>query len=262
MKENLSVIIITWNEEKNIRECLESVKWANEIVLVDQLSFDRTLEITREYTDKIYITENKGFCEPDRMFAISKTSFEWVLYLDADERISPQLRDEIISLLSGSAEKSDAYYIHRKTFFLGRWIKECGWDIYLVRLFKKDKVLFTTRIHEGGKPLGSVGYLKGGILHYSYRDLNEYFEKFNRYTTIYAEQEYKKGVRINKSNFMMLLFVKPIILFLYKFFLQNGFKEGRRGFFISFGAALGKFMSYAKLWEKQDAFLTREQKND
>ncbi|MBL7196674.1 MAG: glycosyltransferase family 2 protein [Candidatus Omnitrophica bacterium] len=249
--DKLSVIIITRNEENNIRDCLELVKWADEIVLIDQTSTDKTLEIARRYTDKIFITENKGSCDPDRMFAISKTSNEWILYIDADERISDDLRNEIISLLGSSEDKFDAYYMPRKTFFLGKWIKGCGWYGSLIRLFKKGKVVFSGKIHQDGQPLGSAGYLKGHILHYSYRDLTEYFEKFNRYTSIMAEEEYKKGLRVGKSNFLPLFLIRPAYVMLRKYFWQKGFKEGFAGFFISFSAALGIFVSYAKVWEKQ-----------
>ena len=251
MREKISVIVITRNEEKNIRGCLDSVKWADEIVLIDQTSTDKTLEIAGEYTNKIFITEYKGFCEPDRMFAISKTSNEWILYIDADERISDNLRDEIISLLGRGEDKFDAYYIPRKTFFLGEWIKGCGWQMDLIRLFKKDKVVFSDKIHQDGQSLGRAGYLKGHILHYSYRGLTEYFEKFNQYTSIMAEEEYKKGLRVGKSNFLPLFLMKPAYVMLRKYFWQKGFKEGFAGFFISFSAALGIFVSYAKVWEKQ-----------
>lgn len=249
--DKLSVIVITWNEEGNIRDCLESVKWANEIILVDQQSTDRTLDIARKYTDKIFITENKGFCDSDRMFAISKTTNDWVFYLDADERISEDLKDEILFLLDSPGEKLDAYYIYRKTFFLGKWIKGCGWYVSLVRLFKKGKLKFSGKIHQDGEPLGSVGYLKGHILHYSYRNLKEYIEKFNRYTSVIAEEEYEKGNRINWLNFSLFFFLKPTYIFLRKYLLQKGVSDGFRGLLISFSAALGIFVSYAKLWERQ-----------
>jgi len=249
--DKLSVMVITWNEERNIQECLESVKWADEIILVDQQSTDKTVEIARRYTDKIFITENKGVCDPDRMFAISKTSNDWVFYLDADERVSEELKEEIISLLKSPAAKPDAYYIYRKTFFLGKWIKGCGWYISLIRLFKKGKVVFSGMIHQDGQALGSAGHLKGHILHYSYRNLNEYIEKFNRYTSIIAQEEYKKGKRANWLNFMAFLFLKPVYIFAKKYILQRGFSDGFRGFLISFSAALGVFVSYIKLWEQQ-----------
>ncbi|MDP2939658.1 MAG: glycosyltransferase family 2 protein [Candidatus Omnitrophota bacterium] len=249
--DKLSVIIITRNEESNIRDCLGSVKWAGEIVLVDQSSADKTVEIAKEFTDKIYITENKDFCEPDRMFAISKASNEWILALDADERVSDELKQEIVSLLE-QKDKLDAYYIRRRTYFLGKWIKGCGWYANVLRLFKKGKVSFSGRIHEPGCPLGSVGYLRGHIMHYSYGSLNEYFEKFNRYTSVVAKEEYEKGIRINRGNFLLLFFIKPMYFFVRKYFLQRGFMEGWRGFFISFSASLGLFMTYAKLWEKQN----------
>jgi len=250
--DKLSVMIITRNEENNIRECLESVKWADEIVLVDQSSSDRTVEITREYTDRVYIVEPKGICEPDRPFAVSRASYDWILYVDADERVSPALKDEIVALLNSGREKFEAYYVSRKVFFLGKWIKGCGWyPSRSIRLFKKGKVFFPSEIFHDGEPLGSYGYLKEHILHYSYKNLTDYFKKSNRYTSVFADGEYKKGVRVNAINFLLLFLIKPFYWFLKKYFFLKGFRDGWCGLFISFYAAAGIFRTYAKLWKKQ-----------
>jgi len=250
--EKLSAILITKDEEDNIKDCLESVKWADEIVLVDQSSTDKTVEITKRYTDKIYVVESKGICEPDRPFAVSKASYDWVLYVDADERISSSLRDEIAALLKSSDEKKDAYFIPRKTFFLGRWIKGCGWyPSYVIRLFKKGKVFFPAQIFKDGETQADCGYLKEHILHYSYKNIEEYFRKANRYTMLLAETEYKKGLRINLINFLFLFVIKPIYWFFKKYFFLKGFMDGIYGFFISYFTAAGIIITYAKVWELQ-----------
>src|SRR3989338_6835481 len=138
--EKLSVIIITRNEEKTLEDCLESIRWADEIILVDQSSADKTVDIAKKFTDKIYITESIGCCEPDRKFAASLASNDWMLYIDADERISPSLKQEIQDLLGFSGKKFDSYFIPRKVFLGEKWIRCCGWyPSYTIRLFKKNK---------------------------------------------------------------------------------------------------------------------------
>jgi glycosyltransferase involved in cell wall biosynthesis len=252
--EKLSIIIITRNEQENIKDCLESVKWADEIILVDSASTDKTIEIAKEYTDKIFITNPKGFCEPDREFAVTKTSNDWIFYIDADERVSLPLKKEIQNLLSSSENKLDAYFVSRKVFFLGKFIKGCGWyPGRTIRLFKKGKVYFAPVIFTDGKPLGSYGYLKEHILHYSYKNLGEYFTKLNRYSSLLADKEFNSGLRINKINFVFLFVIKPIFWFIKKYFFLKGFIDGMSGFYISYFTAAGMIITYAKVWEKQRA---------
>lgn len=248
----LSVMIITRNEEKNIRDCLETVKWADEIVIVDQSSTDNTVQLCRNYTDKIFITEPKGYCEPDRAFAAGKTGGDWVLYLDADERVSPQLRDEISNIVKNGGEFK-CWYVTRKNHFLGKWIKTCGWyPGYVLRLFRKGTVVFTTAIHKDGSTGERCGYLKNDLIHYSYVSLEDYFEKFNRYTTQLAKEAYRKGFRINRLNFAGCFLLKPAAVFLRKYLLQAGWRDGVAGFFISISSAVVIFVTYSKLWEMQN----------
>ena len=248
----LSVIIITKNEEANIRKCLDSVKWADEIVLVDQSSSDRTVEIAKEFTDKIFVTSEKLCCEPDRMFAISKATHEWILYLDADEQATPELEKEIRQVLSKPQEEFSNYFIARKTYFLGKWIRNCGWyPAYVVRLFKKGSINFSSSIHHDGDLSGKPGYLKANLSHYSYNTLAQYFEKFNRFTTVMAQDKYQKGKRFKRSNFLFYFLIHPFYAFIRKFFILKGFRDGFHGFFISFSSGLVIFVVYAKLWEIQ-----------
>ena len=124
-KVKISAIIVTFNEAKRIRRCLDSIKWVDEIVVVDQSSTDKTAAICREYTEKVYVVSNKGFCEPDRPVALSKTSNEWILYLDADESVSDELSREMESTISSGA-RYDGYHIPRKNIYLGKWIRYSG----------------------------------------------------------------------------------------------------------------------------------------
>jgi glycosyltransferase involved in cell wall biosynthesis len=246
----LSVIIITRNEEKNIRSCLESVKWADEIVVVDQSSTDKTADICKLYTDRVFVVEPKGYCEPDRMVAISKARGEWILYIDADERVSPELKNEILTTISSEKRNHNCYYLPRKNYFLGKWIKYCGWyPGYILRLFKKGTVIFSDRIHQDGITKEKCGFLKNDLIHLSYQNLEDYFEKFNRYTSRIAQEKYERGDQISNLNFWISFLFKPLFLFFRSYFLKRGWKEGFRGFFISFSSGLVIFVTYVKLWE-------------
>ncbi len=251
---NISVIMVTRNEEKKIRRCLESIRWVNEIVVVDQSSDDATAEICREYTEKVYIVENKGYCEPDRPVALSKTSNEWIFYLDADEEVTPRLREEIEAKVTAAKSESrldfNSYYIPRKNIFLGKWIKGSGWSPgYVLRLFKRDSVRFSTRIHTDLFPFGKCGYLQEQLNHYTCEDLEEYLRKLNRYTGILAAQAYAKGVRITWFNGAIKLFLMPGVYGLKKFILQKGYRDGLHGVLIAFLTKLTIFLMYVKVWE-------------
>jgi glycosyltransferase involved in cell wall biosynthesis len=247
----LSAILVTKNEEKKIRRCLESIRWVDEIVVVDQSSSDNTVAICKEYTDKVFVVSPNGFCEPDRPTALAHTTCEWVLYLDADEEVSPALKEEITGLLSGAPEYS-SYYIPRKNIFLGKWIKGSGWyPGYVLRLFRKDTVSFSGRIHTDLSPVGSFGYLKNHLEHYTCEDLEEYLRKTNRYTGILAEQEYQKGSRITRLNVIFKLVFFPCAYGARKFFLQKGFIDAAHGLLIAYLTALTIFLMNVKIWEIQ-----------
>ncbi len=246
---NVSVIMVVRNEEGQIRECLETVSWADEIVIMDQSSADSTVKIAKEFTDRVFITEPKGYCEPDRNTAIEKASGKWIFYIDADERVPPELRDEVLSVVK-SNDPRQAYYVKRRNYFLGRWIKTCGWyPSPVLRLFKKGEVLFPNEIHQVPLHKKEYGYLKNDLIHLSYSSFEEYFEKFNRYTTQLAREEFRAGERITVMNALNRLILKPLYNFLLKYLWYRGFLDGFRGFFISLSSGLTVFMASAKLWE-------------
>ena len=250
-KTKVSVIIVTFNEEKRIRRCLDSVKWVDEIVVVDQSSTDKTAAICREYTGKVHIVSNKGYCEPDRPVALSKTSNEWVLYLDADEAVPGELRQEIESTLR-LAPKYDGYHIPRKNIYLGKWIRYSGWyPGYVLRLFKKSKVTFSEKIHTDVTPTGSCGYMKNALLHYTYENVDEHVAKMIRYTNVLAEQSYVRGERITARNSFWKLFLLPMIYSLKKYVWLQGYRDGIRGVMIGAFTFFTAVISNAKLWEIQ-----------
>lgn len=248
----LSVVVITKNEEKDIRKCLESIKWADEIVIVDDVSIDKTVGICREYTQKIFVNDSKGSFHTNKNLGLEKATGDWIFSLDADEIISSELAEEIKENINNPDKIG--YYVPRKNYFLGSWIKGCGWwPDRIIRLFKKGVTKWPLEIHDTPKikAKDKVGTLKNALIHHTYRNLHHYFDKFNQYTSRLAQEEYEKGVRINTGNFLMYFFVKPSYWFLRKFFIWRGFRDGFSGFFISFSSAWVIVATYAKLWEKQ-----------
>ncbi|MEW6075713.1 MAG: glycosyltransferase family 2 protein [Candidatus Omnitrophota bacterium] len=250
MQNAVSAVILTKNEEKSVRRALESVRWADEIIIVDDESTDATLEICREYTDKIFVKKLADFSE-QREYAISKASSEWVLFLDADDEISPPLQEEIRRVLAEEKEYN-GFMLPRISSYLGKWITYCGWRSPLLLLFRKNKARIDGRlIHEKILIDGKVGLLKNMVYHYSYDDLSEHIVKLDFYTRLEAEELWKRGIRLKGFDFVLYFFAKPVFIFLRKYFGYQGYREGVRGFLISVTNALVVLLSYAKLWEKQ-----------
>lgn len=237
----ISVIIITKNEEENITECLESVKWADEIVVVDSGSTDKTLELAGRFTGKIHFNKFTGYAA-QKSYALSKAENEWVLSLDADERVTGELKDEILNLVD---DKTDGFRIRRKNYFLGKEIKGCGWDNdYQLRLFRKSRTKLTERlVHEGFVVNGTVAKLKNPILHYSYRNFHDAMIKINNYSTLEAQEKYKR----KKITAFGILF-RPLWDFFQYFVLRKGFRDGVYGLLVSIMHALTKTQTYIKIW--------------
>jgi glycosyltransferase involved in cell wall biosynthesis len=241
--KKISVAIITRNEEQNIRDCLESVEWADEIVVVDNGSTDQTRQICQEFQARVYLEEWKGFPR-QKNSAIEKTRNEWVFSLDADERVTPDLCQEIASTLENDPSV-DGYYIARKNYFLGHWIKQCGWyPDYNLRLFRKSRGRFLEReVHERVEIQGKVGYLKNPMEHRTYRSLSDFFQRINGYTTLAAQEMSKEG---KKFRFFDVLF-RPPFTFLQMYVLRAGFLEGYVGFLLSLLFSFYTFTKYVKL---------------
>jgi glycosyltransferase involved in cell wall biosynthesis len=247
---SLSVIIITLNEEQNIAECLASVAWADEIIVVDAQSTDATVEIAKRTAQRVFTREWKGFAA-SKMFALEQATHEWVLWLDADERVTPELAEEIQSIAGTTSGAYDGYEVARRAFFIGKWIKHCGWyPGYVIRLFKKKSVRFTvTNVHEKVECEGSVGKLKNDLLHYTDENLFHYYAKFNRYTSLAAQDVAKAGRTFSLYD----LLVRPFFLFFKMYIVRRGFLDGRHGLILSLLSAAYVFTKYAKLWELQDS---------
>jgi glycosyltransferase involved in cell wall biosynthesis len=243
--EKISVAIITHNEEKNLRDCLESVKWADEIVVVDDGSTDETLNICQEYKARVYQEGWKGY-SAQKNSAIDKTTNEWVLSLDADERIGLELRQEIEDALQENPPV-DGYWIARKNYFLGRWIRYCGWypDRNL-RLFRKSRGRFQERaVHEKVEVQGKTATLKHPLVHKTYRSLSGFLIRSDRYSTLAAGEMQRQG---NTYHWWDVVF-RPPLTFLQMFLLRAGFLEGYGGFLLSVLYSYYTFAKYAKLKE-------------
>jgi glycosyltransferase involved in cell wall biosynthesis len=242
----VSVYVIAYNDEPNIRACLESVRWADELIVVDSYSTDATETISREFTDKVYQHEFKGFGRL-RNEAVAYASCDWVFSLDTDERATPELRDEIRRLLEGGPQ-GDAYFVPRRNYFLGRWIHHCGWypDYRQPQLFRKDRMRYRTDlVHEGFEVDGRLGYLKEHVLQYPFRDLDHFLTKQDRYSSLMAERMRQEGRRFKPH----LLLTHPPFTFFKMYLLRAGFLDGMPGLILSGLYAYYTFIKYAKLWE-------------
>ena len=242
----LSVLTITYNEEKNIADCLESVRWADEVIVVDSGSNDRTVEIARCYTDKILQVEWRGY-GASRNSALAVATGDWVLWLDADERVPDDLAREIAEVMRSENGRHNAYDVARRAYFLGRWIRHAGWyPSRIVRLFRRRCGTFNdSRVHEQLLIDGSVGSLQHDLIHYTDPDLRHYFDKFNRYTTLAAEDMHAAGRKFRIPD----IFVRPAFIFFKMYILRLGFLDGMQGLILSAVSSAYVFTKYAKLWE-------------
>lgn len=239
----LSATIITYNEESNLRRCLESVKWVDEIIIVDSNSTDATLEIAREYGAVIHEIKWQGFGHA-KQTCVDKATSDWILSIDADEELTPELTWEIRQIISSDSEY-DGFDIPRMTNFLGRWIKHCGWyPDRILRLFRRDKGHFDgAKIHERVILEGLIGHLRCDLLHHCYPNLDLYLEKSNRYTSVGAQAAFDRGKR---TTFFDLV-VRPPVSFISHYLVRQGFRDGVEGFMVSVLSAVAVFNKYAKL---------------
>jgi glycosyltransferase involved in cell wall biosynthesis len=241
----VSVIVITFNEEENIEECLQSVQWAAEIIVVDSCSADRTVEIAKRFTDQVWTTEWKGYGEA-KAYGLARATREWVLWLDADERVTPELAGEIRRIVAQRSAEA-GWEVARRAYFIGKWIRHCGWyPGYVVRLFRKEAAQFSTpHVHERVELTGATGRLKNDLLHYTDETIFHYLAKFDRYTTLAAQD---LGERRRTTSWYDLL-IRPPFMFVKMFFLKKGFLDGMHGFVLSLLSSAYVFMKYAKAWE-------------
>lgn len=250
MTRTVSVALITKNEEANLRRTLESVRWASEIVIVDSGSTDGTAEVARNFGAKFLVEPWRGF-GAQKNFAIAQCTGEWVLSLDADEEVSPELGQEIQALLRGSPD-AEGYFVPRRNFFLGRWIRRGGYSPDpKLRLFRRGAAQFEERaVHETMRCSGRTGQLRGELLHHAYPTLESYIEHMNRYSTLGAGQVLARGRgRRGLVSFLWNVVVTPAATFLYNYVLRAGFLDGREGLLLHLYHSAYVSWKYAKAWE-------------
>lgn len=241
---SVGALVLTCNEEVNIQACLESISWCNEIVVVDSFSKDNTVEICRKYTDKIFPHAFKDFAS-QRNFGLDKITSDWVLVVDADERVTFELRDEIKQIINVETNVA-GYKIPRRNYFLGKWIKHCGWyPDYTLRLFKNNSILFTGLVHEKVELDGNIKKIKNPFIHYTYRNINQFINKADHYTTLDAYEMHKNGKKFKISDVL----VNPLWRFIRMYFIKQGFMDGIQGFILSILYFFYAFLKYIKLWE-------------
>lgn len=240
----VSVIIAAKNEERNIEDALRSVSRFNEIIVIDDFSTDNTASIARKYTRNVFEINWRGYAM-QKQAGIDKAAMPWVLVLDADERVTEALADEIAAIV-GNAEY-DAWHIPRKNFFLGQWIRHGGWwPDYTLRLFKKESARMEQReVHEKIIASGKTGCCRNPMEHYSYREITDYIKKMDVYSTLAATELYSKGTSFKLSQ----LLLKPPFTFLRMFLLQQGFRDGFNGFVLAVLYSMYTFLKYLKLCE-------------
>jgi (heptosyl)LPS beta-1,4-glucosyltransferase len=244
----ISAKINVYNEEENIAAVCESVKWADEIVVVDSNSTDRTIELARLYTDRIFNHEFRGY-KDKHMFSDVQTTGDWIFWIDADERLTPELSASIEALRHRDpATLPDGFRIARKACYLNRWIKHSGWyPDYQIRLYRKAASYWDgVAPHETARVRGRVETLKGELLHYTKRNLSEHHKMIDSYTTLAAEQLYERGRRARLRD----LIFRPLLAFFRSYILKQGCRDGLQGYIIAMFTAYGVFLRYAKIWEK------------
>ena len=243
MLPELSVIIITHNEAHNMRACLESVAWAAEIIVVDSGSSDNTVAICREFTPHVYVHDWLGF-GAQKNFALGYASKDWVLSLDADERVTPGLRHEIEVLFSDIGTAT-AYRIPRLSNYCGRFMRHSGWHPdYVVRLFRRDRASFSNDlVHERLIVEGATGQLSNMLLHYAFDNLEEVLHKVNQYSSSGAQMQYQRGIKSSLVGAVL----RGMWCFVRTYFIRAGFLDGQEGFMLAVSNAEGTYYRYLKL---------------
>lgn len=241
--------VITKNEAADIGQALTSVAWADEIVVVDSESTDDTTAIARQYTDRVIVRAWPGYIA-QKNFAASVASHDWILSLDADERVTPALASDIKSALAGAPSHA-AFRMPRVTWHLGRWVRTTDWypDDQL-RLYDRRSAEWTGKyVHEAVSVRGTSGRLRGELQHYAYRDIADHLETIDRYTTYAARQMHESGRRTG----WLQLVGHPPLAFLRNYLARGGIRDGIPGFIISAMNSYYVFLKFAKLWELHKA---------
>lgn len=249
-RASISAFIVCCNEERQIRRCLESVRWCDEIIVVDSGSTDHTLEICREFTSKVIYQPWQGYVKQKR-FALEQCSSDWVLNIDADEEVSGELKGEISEILErdsrGEIAPVNGYYLNRVVFFLDRWWRKGGWHPeYRLRLCRRAATTWGGEDpHEKASVIGATGRCRSELHHYSFTDLSDYVRRMNTLSSNATHSLLERGVR---PSIMAIIF-RPVARF-FKFYVsRKGYREGVAGLVVAIVEAISVFLKYSKVWE-------------
>lgn len=279
-RKTISVVLATFNEEKFIVDCLKSVRgWADEIIIIDEFSTDKTKELAESLGARVFQEPHEQIFHITKNKAIAKAKSDWILQLDADERVPKEMKDEILGILDGRYfgystwisplkktlnkvlpifpvpkrldSAASAYWLPRKNFFLSGYLKNTGqYPDPVIRLFQKGKAILPAKdVHEQMKVKGVVGWLKTDLDHYATPDFSRYLLRENRYSSLQAKFYLEDGLKVNLVNTLKFLFFKPIRTFLDLYLRRRGFLDGFPGFVFSVYSGLHHALSYMKLWE-------------
>lgn len=250
-KPSISVVMTVFNEEKRIKDCLESVKWADEIIIVDDESTDKTIEIAKKYTSHIFPHKNMGFVEPSRNFAISKATGDWILVVDADE-IVPQSLVRKLQEIAESTSKAECVRIPRKNIIFNKWMQHTGWwPDYNIRFFRKGKVTWPNKIHAQAEVHGLVVDLgpheENALTHFNYDSISQFLRKLDNYTSVTARERIDENKEFHWRDILML----PVHEFLSRYFARKGYKDGLHGLVLSLLEGFYEFITCLKVWERK-----------
>lgn len=252
----LSIVLITKNEEDKIHACLDSVSWADEIVVLDSGSTDNTVEIARRFTDRIYVEQDWPGFGLQRQRAQEKASCDWIMMIDADEVVTPELQEEIRSVIARN-NQSNVYAVPRLTWAFGAYIRHSGWyPDYVVRIYPKtlakydDAMVHEKVVFDDNR---QVVKLCGNLLHFTFKDLEQWINKTARYSAAWAEQKHREGKRGSLFDAVS----HAVIYFLKAFFVRRGFLDGRAGFVLAVFGAYARFIKYTDLWLRQRNITSR-----
>lgn len=245
-RKKISAFIVCFNEESKIERCLSSVSWCDEIVLVDSGSTDRTIEIAQKYSPKIFTRPWPGYVA-QKAFGLELCTSEWVLNLDADEEVSPELRDEIQELLAQDDGSTNGWYINRVVFFLGKWWRKGTWyPEYRLRLCRRSKTTWGGRDpHEKAIVEGNTKKLSGELRHYTYANITHQVQTLNNYALQAARAMNATG----KKPSIAKIFLHPPIRFIKSYLFKRGYREGLPGLIVAVLESGYVFLKYVKLWE-------------
>lgn len=260
MKKNIqiSVVISAYNEEKKLRDCLESVAWADEIIVVDNQSSDKTKDIGRKYTEYVYSRENNLMLNVNKNYGFTKATGTWILCLDADERVTKELAEEIKNVINGKSE-TDGFWIPRKNIIFDKWMQYTGWyPDYQLRLFKNGKGKFPEQhVHETIAIEGESGHLKESMVHYNFETIAQFLHK---HVTIYAPNEAAELIRKGYVFDYLDAIRFPTKEFLSRFFAREGYKDGFHGLMLSLFMAFYHLIIFSFLWE-HNKFIDEDNKD-